>query len=185
MTTAVRFDMHASAMGHAISIYPLHVVTDDGELCFNLHSFLDDLEQAIDAELNKPDSPCGAFRLNAEAIARYTWCCFALQGGDRPDGDTFRGMPILTNPYRAGAGDRTRLEPTVPETVSMMEVTYDELRVHLDTQTGFVADTIRDVAVKMDRAISEGYRSAKVDAHDIIEILLAIADGLDAPRPVE
>ena len=41
------------------------------------------------------------------------------------------------------------------------------------------ADAIRTVTAKVQTAISDGSRSAAIDAHDIVEILLAIADELD------
>ena len=44
-----------------------------------------------------------------------------------------------------------------------------------------VADAIRQVTAKMQTAIDEGHRSSRIDAHDLIEALLAIADTLDPP----
>lgn len=44
-----------------------------------------------------------------------------------------------------------------------------------------VADAIRHVTAKMQTAIDEGHRSHHIDADDLIEILLAIADVLDPP----
>ena len=41
------------------------------------------------------------------------------------------------------------------------------------------ANAIRTVTAKVQTAISDGSRSAAIDAHDIVEILLAIADELD------
>jgi len=46
-----------------------------------------------------------------------------------------------------------------------------------------VADAIREVTATMQRAIDGGQRSAAIDAHDLIDILLAIADEIDPPIP--
>ena len=42
-----------------------------------------------------------------------------------------------------------------------------------------VADAIRTVTSKLQAAIEDGYRSRMIDADDLVEILLAIADELD------
>lgn len=42
-----------------------------------------------------------------------------------------------------------------------------------------VADAIREVTAAMQKAIDGGQRSAAIDAHDLIDILLAIADEID------
>lgn len=44
-----------------------------------------------------------------------------------------------------------------------------------------VADAIRNVTARMQQALETGRRSASVDAYDVIEALLAIADELDPP----
>ena len=44
-----------------------------------------------------------------------------------------------------------------------------------------VADAIRDVTAAMQKAIADGYRSRMIDADDVIEVLLSIADRLDTP----
>jgi hypothetical protein len=46
-----------------------------------------------------------------------------------------------------------------------------------------VADAIREVTAKM-QAELDGGRSAKIDANDLIDLLLAIADSIDARTPV-
>ncbi len=46
-----------------------------------------------------------------------------------------------------------------------------------------IADAIREVTVAMQKAIADGYRSRMIDADDLIEVLLAIADRLDPPVP--
>lgn len=43
-----------------------------------------------------------------------------------------------------------------------------------------IADAIRDVTVTIQNLIDSGKRSAKIDAHDLIETLLAIADRLES-----
>lgn len=44
-----------------------------------------------------------------------------------------------------------------------------------------IADAIREVTVAMQKAIAEGHRSRMIDADDLVEVLLAIADHLDPP----
>jgi hypothetical protein len=44
-----------------------------------------------------------------------------------------------------------------------------------------IADAIRIVTAKVQSAIEDGYRSRMIDADDMVEILLAIADELDPP----
>jgi len=46
-----------------------------------------------------------------------------------------------------------------------------------------LADAIRDVTASVQKAIADGYRSRIVDADDLVEVLLAIADRLDPPVP--
>jgi len=46
-----------------------------------------------------------------------------------------------------------------------------------------VADAIRTVTAQMQKALDTGRRSQNVDADDLIEALLAIADTLDPPFP--
>ena len=42
-------------------------------------------------------------------------------------------------------------------------------------------DALRDVAMSLERAIEQGEHAAQIDAHDLVETLLAIADRLDPP----
>ncbi len=44
-----------------------------------------------------------------------------------------------------------------------------------------VADAIRNVTAIAQRAYDEGERSAAIDLHDLVEVLLAIADELETP----
>jgi hypothetical protein len=46
-----------------------------------------------------------------------------------------------------------------------------------------VADAIRKVTVAIQTAIETGQRSRRIDAEDVIGVLLAIADELDPPLP--
>ena len=48
-----------------------------------------------------------------------------------------------------------------------------------------LADAIREVTASVQTAIAEGYRSRMIDADDLVEVLLAIADRLDPPVPDE
>jgi len=44
-----------------------------------------------------------------------------------------------------------------------------------------LADAIREVTAQMQAALDAGQRSRQIDAEDLIEVLLAIADQLDPP----
>lgn len=44
-----------------------------------------------------------------------------------------------------------------------------------------LADAIRSVTIAMRRSIDDGHRSRVIDADDLVEVLLAIADQLDPP----
>ena len=44
-----------------------------------------------------------------------------------------------------------------------------------------MADAIREVTIAMQKAIANGYRSRMIDADDLVEVLLSIADRLDPP----
>lgn len=44
-----------------------------------------------------------------------------------------------------------------------------------------VADAIRKVTAAVKRELDAGRRSSHVDAHDLVDVLLAIADELDPP----
>ncbi|TWT47157.1 hypothetical protein KOR42_41550 [Thalassoglobus neptunius] len=42
-----------------------------------------------------------------------------------------------------------------------------------------IADIFRDLASSLEKAIETGHRSRRIDADDLIETLLAVADRLD------
>lgn len=44
-----------------------------------------------------------------------------------------------------------------------------------------LADAIREVTVEMQKAIDDGDRSRMIDADDLVDVLLSIADRLDPP----
>jgi hypothetical protein len=44
-----------------------------------------------------------------------------------------------------------------------------------------LADAIRNVTIAMQNAIENGHRSRVIDADDLVEVLLAIADQLEPP----
>ena len=46
-----------------------------------------------------------------------------------------------------------------------------------------IADAIREVTAAVQKAIADGYRSRMIDAEDLVEVLLSIADRLDPPVP--
>ena len=48
-----------------------------------------------------------------------------------------------------------------------------------------VADALRKVAMQLEIAIEERRRSKYLDADDLLETLLAVADELDPPVPTE
>ncbi len=44
-----------------------------------------------------------------------------------------------------------------------------------------IADALRVVALRLENALEEGRRSSRIDANDLLETLLAVADQLDPP----
>ena len=46
-----------------------------------------------------------------------------------------------------------------------------------------IADAFRNVALRLELALDEGRRSNRIDAEDLRETLLALADELDPPVP--
>lgn len=50
-----------------------------------------------------------------------------------------------------------------------------------------IADAFRVVALRLEDALERGRRSTRIDANDLLETLLAIADQIDPPlgEPVE
>ncbi len=44
-----------------------------------------------------------------------------------------------------------------------------------------IADAFRVVALRLENALEEGRRSNRIDANDLLETLLAVADQLDPP----
>jgi hypothetical protein len=48
-----------------------------------------------------------------------------------------------------------------------------------------LADAIREVTAAVQTAVDTGLRSRRIDADDLVEVLLAIADRLDPPLPTE
>lgn len=44
-----------------------------------------------------------------------------------------------------------------------------------------VADALRTVALRLELAMEEGRRSTRIDANDLLETLLSVADELDPP----
>jgi hypothetical protein len=44
-----------------------------------------------------------------------------------------------------------------------------------------IADAIRKVTIAVQNAIEEGHRSSMIEADDLVDVLLAIADELDPP----
>lgn len=46
-----------------------------------------------------------------------------------------------------------------------------------------VADALRKVTAAMQHELESGRRSTRIDAHDLHDLLLAVADELDPPLP--
>ena len=46
-----------------------------------------------------------------------------------------------------------------------------------------VADAIHKVTTAMQNELEAGRRSTRIDAHDLLDLLLAVADELDPPLP--
>jgi hypothetical protein len=44
-----------------------------------------------------------------------------------------------------------------------------------------IADAIRKITAAMQRELDAGRRSSRLDAHDLVDCLLAIADEIDPP----
>jgi hypothetical protein len=44
-----------------------------------------------------------------------------------------------------------------------------------------IADVLRVVALRLEKALEEGRRSTRIDANDLLETLLVVADQLDPP----
>jgi len=42
-------------------------------------------------------------------------------------------------------------------------------------------DALRQVALSLERAVDQGEHAAQIDAHDLVEAFLAVADRLDPP----
>ncbi len=49
--------------------------------------------------------------------------------------------------------------------------------------TTTVADAIRKVTAAMQHELEAGRRSTQLDAHDLLDVLLAVADEIDPPLP--
>jgi hypothetical protein len=50
-----------------------------------------------------------------------------------------------------------------------------------DATLNRLVDAIREVVAAVQREVEEGHRAAQIDAHDLVEVLLAVADWLDPP----
>ena len=45
-----------------------------------------------------------------------------------------------------------------------------------------IADAIRKVVATMAKAVDDDHRSTKIDAEDLMDVLLSIADAIDNPQ---
>jgi hypothetical protein len=55
----------------------------------------------------------------------------------------------------------------------------------MNTPEHRMADALRLVALRLDHARESGHRSSRIDAHDLLETLLAVADELDSATPAD
>ncbi len=46
-----------------------------------------------------------------------------------------------------------------------------------------MADALRVVALRLEHAMESGHHSSRIDAHDLVETLLAVAEELDPATP--
>jgi hypothetical protein len=87
--------LHTRLMSIAHAEVTRHIVTYDGEKCFNICTYLQALESKLDGLFCGGELPLGDFELNAHSVARYLWACLTLLEGEQPYATTFRGMPTL------------------------------------------------------------------------------------------
>lgn len=72
-----------------------HIVTEGGEKCFNLFTYLESLANRLDTIYSGDESPTGSFVMSVTELARYLWCCVATDEGSEAYPNKFRGMPVL------------------------------------------------------------------------------------------
>jgi hypothetical protein len=48
-----------------------------------------------------------------------------------------------------------------------------------------MADALRVVALRLEHAMDSGHHSSRIDAHDLLETLLEIAEELDPATPLD
>ncbi len=79
--------LHDECLKLAETLIDQHIEEEDGEKCFNLFTYLEELESKLESKFH------GAFKfsLDAHQAARFLWCCIA----EDPYPDRFRGMPVL------------------------------------------------------------------------------------------
>lgn len=90
-----KYDLWNDLLMAGETMWRRHIEQDDGERCFNLHTFLDELEVELVSRLAYNSSPLGEFALDTTTVARLVWCHMALNSGWKPDGTVFRDLPIL------------------------------------------------------------------------------------------
>ena len=95
MPSTTRLRLHAAAIDAARSLIGRHMTTEDGEVCFDLPGFLAAVDAALTDVLWAEESPLDGYDLDTAEVARYLWCCLALENGDNPNGQTFMGRPII------------------------------------------------------------------------------------------
>ena len=97
-TRTTKRNIHADLMRLAERLIKKHVEKDpeygSDEKCFNLFTYLDDLENQVE-ELLGNRTLIGDFKLHGHAIARYLWVCLCIGEGSSPYPNKFRSMPVL------------------------------------------------------------------------------------------
>jgi hypothetical protein len=91
----VKTDLHKRLMKIAHDETKNHIEIEEDEKCFNLFTFLQGRELRLCESVDGKDSLLGNFQLSASDVARYLWCCLAIEAGGSPDGSTYKDMPIL------------------------------------------------------------------------------------------
>jgi hypothetical protein len=82
----------------AESMIESHIEEDEGEQCFNLCVYLEELGERIGELIDANEGwgrEVGTFKLDAHEIARFLWVCIAIKSEGMAYPDKFRGMPVL------------------------------------------------------------------------------------------
>jgi len=89
-----RFSLFRESLDVAKQCIGLCMYEDQNGGFFDVDGYLELLRHRLDEMRFRNDEPCGGFEIDWEQVARFLWCCVALERGDAPDGSRFRGMEI-------------------------------------------------------------------------------------------